>query len=190
MFSLSTRPSIDIIIGPMYSGKSSELIRRLNIYSDMGMKVIFINSSLDNRDTTRLFSTHNKTIGEVEIPVIKLSRLSNFIHTEYDVIGIDEAQFFNDLKDSVLNMVENFNKIVLIAGLNGDFRRQPFGHIIDLISYSDTVTKLHPFCSMCKENDSIIVPAQFTKRIDKTDLNTILIGNRYIPVCRNCYKKF
>lgn len=190
MFSLSTIPSIDIIIGPMYSGKSSELIRRLNIYSDMGMKVIFINSSLDNRDTTRLFSTHNKTIGEIEITTIKLSSLRTFVHTEYDVIGIDEAQFFPDLKDSVLNMVENFNKIVLIAGLNGDFRRQPFGQILDLISYSDTITKLHPFCSLCKDRDSNIKPAQFTKRMDTSISETISVGNRYIPVCRKCYKLF
>ena len=195
MFSFSNNPSIDIITGPMYSGKSSELIRRLNIYVESGKRVLFVNSSLDNRDIERIFSTHNNTIGTVNINTVRLLTLHNLDTTNYDVIGIDEAQFFTDLKDSVINMVDNFNKIVVIAGLNGDFRRQPFGQILDLIPYCDTIVKLHPFCFICKEKDTLITPALFTKKINNISNNisnnlNIDIGsyNKYMPVCRKCFK--
>lgn len=181
--------SIDIIMGPMYSGKTTEVFRRLIIYHEIKKKVLYINTILDNR-ADEPFSTHNETIGKVPFDAVKSKTLSELDVNKYEVIAIDEAQFFIDLKDTVLKWVEIFGKIVIVAGLNGDFRRQPFGQIIDLVPYSDTITKLTPFCSECIDK-GIMKAAHFTKRTVVSE-SEILIGGKeaYIPVCRHCYSKF
>lgn len=187
MNSLSLSHSIDLIIGPMYAGKSTELIRRLMIYYEMDMKVLYINSSHDNR-SQQSFSTHNETIGKIPYDSIKVKNLSECDVNKYDVVGIDESQMFNDLKEYVLDWADKQNKIVIVCGLNGDFRRQPFGQINDLVSHCDSITKLTPFCLLCKRNASTITAAHFTKRIVE-DQSTVLIGGKdmYVPVCRKCY---
>lgn len=186
--SLSSFPSLDLIIGPMYSNKTTELIRRANIYHDLGLKVLYINSILDTRDD-RAFSTHNRTLGNISFDSIKAKKLSECDISKYDVIALDESQFFPDLKENVLSWVEKEKKIVLVAGLSGDFRRENFGQIIDLVPLSDSVTKLYSFCSTCIIKKEM-KQAHFTKRIVR-DENDILIGGKecYIPVCRECYLK-
>lgn len=187
MNSLSFVPSIDIITAPMYAGKTTELIRRLTLYNEMGMKVLYVNTVKDER-TPHSFSTHNSTIGSIPFNSKKVVSLKEIECKSYDVIGIDEAQMFDDLKDVVLDMVEKEGKIVLVCGLNGDFLRKPFGQINDLVPYCDSYTKLSSFCLSCKEKKNEITPAHFTKRIVK-DQTTILVGGKesYIPVCRNCF---
>jgi thymidine kinase len=188
MNSLSVQPAIDLIIGPMYASKSTELIRRLTIYHEMDMKVLYVNSSKDDRNPQLNFSTHNKTIGNIPYDSTKSDILTNLDISKYEVIGIDEAQLFSDLKTCVVKWVDNLNKIVIVCGLNGDFRREPFGQIIDLIPMCDSITKLEPFCLPCKRDKGVICPAHFTKRISD-DQTTILIGGKdlYIPTCRKCY---
>lgn len=186
---LSFEPSIDLIIGCMYSGKTTELIRRLTIYNEMDMNVLYVNSVKDDR-APHSFSTHNKTIGEISYDMTKTEKLTTVNVDGYDVIGIDEAQLFGDLKDTVISWVENKDKIVIVCGLNGDFLRQPFGQINDLLPYCDSIIKLNPFCHTCKKENNIIRPAHFTKRITKQQ-ETVLIGGRdmYIPTCRKCFLK-
>ena len=185
-------PTLDLIIGPMYSGKSTELIRRLTIFEKMNLKVLYINSKIDDRSDEN-FSTHSpilKSIGNISSrKVQKLDELEDYIN-EYNVIGIDEAQFFDNLQDFVLDLVENKNKKVIIAGLSGDYKRDIFGDIISLIRYCDNITKLNPFCKICIENNNIIKPALFTKRITESD-KVIVVGSQdtYIPTCRLCYLK-
>jgi thymidine kinase len=175
----------------MYCGKTTDLLRQLNIFGEMNMKVLYVNHTIDSRASTS-FSTHNAMIsalGKISHSV-KVSDLLGSLESirEYEVIGIDEAQFFPDLKEAVLQLVEKYNKIVIVAGLNGDYMRQPFGQIIDLIPYSDEVVKLKPFCSPCAENNRRMRDAHFTKRIVK-EAGQVLIGghDQYIPVCRECY---
>jgi thymidine kinase len=184
---MNTLPSIDLIIGPMCSGKSSELIRRLAIYSEMDMKVLYINSAFDTR-TDNTFSTHNGTIGQLPFTSVKIPDIQHYDVSDYDVIGIDEAQFFKGLKDTVLRWVNEQKKLVVIAGLNGDYNMKPFGEVLDLVSYSETLTKLSAFCILCKNRDRTIRPAYFTKRITSEDA-TVLIGGKekYKPVCRQCF---
>lgn len=167
---------------------TSEVLRRLIIYHEIGMKVLYLNTQLDNR-ADEAFSTHNETIGKVPFDALKVTSLKDIMVDNYDVIAIDEAQFFQDLKEVVLEWVETKRKIVLIAGLNGDFRRQPFGQINDMIPYADAITKLSPFCVVCIKRDKKMKPALFTKRTVTND-SEILIGGKeaYIPVCRECYK--
>lgn len=184
---MNTSPSIELIIGPMCAGKSSELIRRLNIYAEMDMNVLYINSAKDTRSELT-FSTHNSTITKLPFESAKVEDINSLDLEKYDVIGLDEAQFFKNLKETVLNLVENQNKIVLVSGLNGDYNRKPFGEVLDLIPYSDTITKLTPFCVPCKNKKKIIRPAHFTKR-NIQENSTILIGGKefYSPVCRECF---
>lgn len=186
---LSFTPSIDIIFGPMYCSKTTEVIRRLIIYHEIGMKVLYVNTKLDTR-SNESFSTHNQTIGKIPFDSIKTDTLKDIEIKNYDVIAVDEAQFFTDLKDTVLDWVEKQNKTVIVAGLNGDFKRQSFGQILNLIPYADNVIKLSSFCMLCKNENKTVKQAHFTKRIVNNNEN-ILIGGKdmYIPVCRECFLK-
>jgi len=188
----------------MFSGKSTELLRRLNIYAAMNLRVLYINSSFDDRATT-IWSTHNptmKSLGniaaikvqdltdlETDIEFRRGEKVNNASLASFDVIGIDEAQFFTGLKDFALGQVEKLHKKVLIAGLNSDFKRAKFGEILDLIPVCDTIDKLTPFCKMCWENSHKHVNALFSMRIDSENDAVVDVGDsgKYAPVCRKCY---
>lgn len=186
---MNLTPSLDLILAPMYAGKTSELIRRLIIFHEMEMKVLYINSNKDVR-SKESFSTHNPTVGKIPFDNIKSENLKSIDVSKYDVLAVDEASFFDDLKETVLSWVEERKKIVLVAGLNGDFQRKPFGQINDLVPYCDTISKLTPFCFTCKKEKNIVTNALFTKRIVSSN-EKILIGDKdfYIPVCRECFLK-
>lgn len=191
-YSLKTRIGyLEVIFGPMYCGKTTSLIRRLNIFGEMDLKILYINHSFDNR-TGHDFSTHNgslTSLGKVSRS-IKSPDLTSLLEviSEYDVIGIDEAQFFPDLKECVLTMVETLGKKVIVAGLNGDYKRQPFGQILDLVPYVDELMKLKPFCSSCAKEKKLIRDALFTKRLVAGEEQVLIGGHdQYIPVCRECY---
>jgi thymidine kinase len=193
---LSNSNSIDIIIGPMFSGKTTELIRRLTICAQAGMKVLVINSNLDTR-SEEVLSCHSikkvtfDSLLTVETRKVKnLSEVSDIVK-DFDVIGIDEAQFFSDLIQVVVFCSDILNKKVIVCGLNGDFEQKPFGDILNLIPFCDTITKLSSFCQTCSERKKSIIPALFSKRIDTEKKDTIVIGNshQYIPVCRKCFNE-
>jgi thymidine kinase len=185
--SLETCPSINLIIGPMYSAKTTELLRRLSIYNDIGKRVIYVNTCIDDRTDTA-FSTHNKTIGKLPFDSVKVEDLRSIDVSYYDVVGIDEAQFFPNLKDIVLDWVEKRGKILVVAGLNGDFVRSPFGGILDLLPYCDGVVMLSPFCTSCISKGQMR-SAHFTKRKRGVSGGVVLVGGKasYDPVCRDCY---
>ncbi len=177
---------IEIILGCMFSGKSTELLRRCNRYHAIGKPVTLINHRLDSR-TDNSIKTHDG----VKNVAIKLTNLMDFIHNkEYRetlytsaVVGIDEAQFFNDLVEFVI-AIEKLNKIVIIAGLDGDSERKPFGKILECIPLCDSVIKLTAL-DMVKQDGT---PGVFTKRISKTK-DQVLIGKEdsYLAVSRASY---
>lgn len=187
----NTKPSLDIIIGPMFSGKTTELLRRLIIYAELGLSVLYVNTNKDDRSQSD-FSTHNKLIGSDlgNILSTKVEKLADVDVSGFDIIGVDEAQMFGDLVEFYDSVVEVKCKKLIIAGLNGDFLRRPFGKIIDLVPHCDNITKLYPFCSSCMSESKAITPALFSKRTTG-DTETIVVGAKdmYIPVCRECYKK-
>tara|TARA_A100001015_G_scaffold78344_1_gene86931 strand:+ start:756 stop:1316 length:561 start_codon:yes stop_codon:yes gene_type:complete len=183
--------SLDLIIGPMFSGKTTELIRRLNTLSAIGKKCVYINSSLDNREK-KDFSSHNPDLKSItKIDSMKVQFINyQFIENikKYDVIGIDECQLFgvNFITTTIRHIVDKLDKKVIISGLNGDFKRNKFGKIIDLIPECDSIIKLYPYCSSCSLNGKI-EKALFSKKITGSD-NIVDIGyDNYIPVCRKCY---
>jgi thymidine kinase len=187
---------LDIIIGPMFSGKTNYLLKELTVFSLMGASVLYINHSLDNR-SDKDFSTHNPLVKDLSLNIktVKTDCLKKVkdLCQEFIVIAIDEAQFFNGLKEFSLDLVENKGKRVIVAGLSGDFNRRPFGEIMDLVSYSDRVTKLSSFCNVCAK-DKKIKEAHFSHKLIKevdTESNISVGGkNEYIPLCRECYKTY
>ena len=180
----NNKSSIDIITGPMFSGKTTELVRRLTIFVEAGMNVLYVNSILD----TRQFISHNKHI-RLNMAHTTTDFLKNILEEAmmYDVIGIDEAQFFEDLAEISIELSEKYSRKVIIAGLNSDFRREKFGKICDLLPLCDTITKLYPFCDTCAKK-KILNPALFSKRTsDSCDKISIGASDSYVPVCRSCY---
>jgi thymidine kinase len=189
---MNAHPSIDLIIGPMYSSKTTELLRRLGIFSHMKLSVLYINHIGDTRSSEE-FSTHNVLLSRnlAGIETIKCSRLECIPVSDiekYNIIGIDEAQFFPDLVEFSKKMVDIYQKKIIVAGLSSDYLQQPFGEIHKLLSICDDITKLYSYCSMCLSKNNIIRPAIFTKRITDT-VEQVLIGadDEYLAVCRDCY---
>ena len=173
---------IEIIIGPMFSGKSTELIRRVSRYEAIGKQILLINHENDTR-TTNFIQTHSRQVKRA----LKTNSLMPLLEHEHfldaDVIGIDEAQFFEALLDFI-NIAEFHNKIFIIAGLDGDFRRKPIGQILSVIPLCDTVDKLTSLDMMDRDGSAGI----FTKRIGDSE-SQILIGaeQEYMSVNRRNY---
>ena len=178
----STR--IEIILGCMYSGKTTELIRRTNRYKAIGKQVLIINHMIDERTDSNSIQTHSNGQTSNKENAVKISELLKIFEIamfdECDIIGIDEAQFFPDLLEFV-KKVETYNKILIIAGLDGDYKREPIGQILQCIPFCDEVTKLNAMDMIDKDGS----PAIFSKRIVGGN-NQILVGanESYIAVSR------
>ena len=190
---------LELILGPMFSGKTSRIVEIYKQCKFCNISVTVINHTIDNRYDDELLSTHDK----VKIPCIKTERLSdvwtNSIDIEEDlntsprvqdkfkvgksdVILINEGQFFEDLYEVVVEMLKR-DKKVYICGLDGDFERKRFGTILDLIPLCDKVTKLTSLCSLCKNG----TPGIFSMRLTNERDQTVVGSDNYIPVCRKCY---
>ena len=169
---------IEIIIGCMFSGKSTELLRRISRYRSINKKCVIINSVLDTR------GQGIKTHSGCDIKAIKLKKLMDItVWKEIgEVIAVDEAQFFEDLYDFTL-WCEKEGKILIMAGLDGDSNRKPFGEILQCIPLCDSVVKLTAL-------DRDGTDAIFTKKI-KSDSKQIEIGDKdkYLAVSRKNYLK-
>ena len=189
---------LEIFVGPMFSGKTSKLLEIHKQCTFCSIPVCVINHCDDTRYHESLMSSHDK----VMIPCIQTNRISNIwnyqhqLDENYDkqcddhmkmrsaeVILINEAQFFNDLYETVVDMLRE-KKQVYISGLDGDFERKKFGRILDLIPLCDKVTKLKSLCSLCKNGTSGI----FSLRLSPEKVQTLIGSDNYIPVCRKCYE--
>ena len=185
---------LDVITGPMYAGKTTELLRRLNREALIRSKVIYIKHCSDTRSSGP-YSTHNPFHNEKSkksnITFYSFETLTGIdpLIEENDVIGVDEAQFFDDLFVNVLKWVEMYNKHVIVAGINADCKRKSFDSILKLEPYSDTFIKLMSLCGICAEK-KIRRPALFTHKYSGSESRVEIGGvDKYIPVCRSCYHK-
>lgn len=189
---MSKQGELHIVIGPMFSSKSSKLIMKLARYADIGMKVLYINSADDFRqaELNTCFSTHSSQLKGVKfvndlIFSIKSKNLQDIHVTDYDVIGIDEAQFFEDLADTVKIWVNDFKKIVVCVGLDADANMNKFGQILDLIPLCNTIKKSNKAtCSECLSHQQVNI-APFTGRIACSNNQKEVGGiELYKPLCR------
>lgn len=178
-------PSLDIIMGPMFAGKSCELIKRIRILKVLKKNYIVVKPAIDNRYDENMVVSHNFE-KEHCFTLENLNDIFNHLNNnDIDTIFIDEGQFFSDLKNVVITLVEEYKINVVVTGLDGDSNRNKFGQILDLVPYSTNCTKINACCIMCMDG----TPAPFTFRKPTDNNNQILIGasDMFMSVCRKHY---
>ena len=174
---------IDLIMGCMFSGKSTEIIKTINRYRVLGKKIMIVNHKSDNRYKENSIVTHDKiSIDSISVSDIDTIKTNSQYKTS-EVIVIEEAQFFENLYEFATTAADIDKKIVIVAGLDGDSNRNQFGDILKLIPHCETVTKLHALCVKCKDG----TPACFSKRLINNNTQVLIGVNEYIAVCRFHY---
>lgn len=174
---------LELILGPMYSGKTSALIELKKQYSFTKLKVCVINYAEDTRyDNTKL-STHDKVMIDCFNTLVLSDLQLDEFASQYDVFLINEGQFFPDLFDCVKWLVDEKKRIVHISGLDGDFQRNGFEQMMKLIPYADTVVKKYSICKNCENGTK----ALFSHRLSGEKQVKVIGADNYIPLCRKCY---
>lgn len=175
--------SINITLGCMYSGKTTDIIREYNIWFSIGKTAICINYADDVRfgEDNNLYSHSKDKIKCVKS--YKLKEIDDSLIRSSDVILINEGQFFDDLIEYCLKWCEEYGKNIIVSGLDGDYLRKPFGKILELIPYCDSIKKLKAFCSLCKDGTY----AHFSSRLSSEKEQIIIGSSNYVAVCRKHY---
>jgi thymidine kinase len=171
---------IELICGSMFSGKTEELIRRLNRARIAKLNVGIFKPSLDTRYHELDIVSHNASV----IPSVPVPEAANMLPMALncDVVGIDEAQFFDAAIVDICNQMANEGKRVIIAGLDMDFSGKPFGCMPQLMAIADFVTKVHAICVVCGDIAHYsyrLVPSQERVLLGETD--------SYEARCRRCF---
>lgn len=173
---------IEVICGSMFSGKTEELIRRLKRANFARQKVEIFKPSIDKRyDEVHVVSHDSNSIKST--PVESASSILLYANN-VDVIGIDEAQFFDERLPDVCNQLANQGIRVIVAGLDMDYLGKPFGPIPALLAIAEYVTKVHAVCMHCGN-----LANHSHRTVQANDL--VLLGEKdhYEPLCRDCYTK-
>ncbi|MCR5362848.1 MAG: thymidine kinase [Bacteroidales bacterium] len=174
--------SIEIICGSMFSGKTEELIRRAKRAVIARQKICIFKPTIDIRYSREDVVSHN----QISIPAfpVEHSRLIRHKSKDYDVVAIDEAQFFDDEIVAVCNDLANEGKRVIVAGLDMDYLGHPFGPMPALMAIADEVTKARAICMRCGRL------ATYSYRVADSD-EQVLLGEKqeYMPLCRCCYQE-
>ena len=177
---------LELILGSMFSGKTSYLLEIYKKSIFCNIPIAVINYAADNRYTTEsMMSTHDKQMIPCIMAHTIYDAISNNLEliTSADIILINEGQFFPDIEEQVRILVEQSHKRVHICGLDGDFERKPIGKLLQLIPFCDEVIKLKSLCSICRDG----TPGIFSFRTTR-EMNQVVIGSsNYIPLCRKCY---
>lgn len=178
------RMSLEILLGPMFAGKSSYLLSTIRRYEAIDFPVLVLTSEIDTRYTTNAICNHNKE----SHPAIAVKQLCSIMDTvgyiSARLIIIEESQFFSDLLQFVLQAVEKDKKDVIVVGLDGDSKRRPFGDILKLIPYCDKVRKVTALCKRCGNGTE----ALFTYRTtEETSVVSVGAADRYEALCRRHY---
>jgi len=178
---------IEVICGSMFSGKSEELIRRVHRVQIARKKVQVFKPIIDNRFAIQYIYSHNGSKVEA-INISQPKELLEKLETDTEIIAIDEAQFFSDNIISICQKLADQGKRIIIAGLDQDFRGEPFGPVPKLLAIAEYIDKLQAICMVCGN------PASRTQRLvngkpAKYSDPTILIGAKesYEARCRKCH---
>ncbi|NXL92635.1 KITH protein, partial [Alectura lathami] len=170
---------LQVIFGPMFSGKSTELMRRVRRFQLAQYRCLLVKYAKDTRYCSAGVSTHDRNTMEA-LPACVLKD----VHQEAQgsaVIGIDEGQFFPDIVEFCETMA-NAGKTIIVAALDGTFQRKPFGSILNLVPLAESVVKLNAVCMECYRE------ASYTKRLGaEREVEVIGGADKYHSVCRACY---
>jgi thymidine kinase len=171
---------IEVISGAMFSGKTEELIRRLNRSIIARQKVEIFKPVIDTRYHAHFVVSHNES--KIRSTPVQFANDILLLSGDSDVIGIDEAQFFDDDLVMVANHLADKGKRVIIAGLDMDYKGKPFGPVPDLMAVAEFVTKVHPVCIRCGQI------ASYSHRLTTSE-KTVMVGDMeaYEPLCRSCF---
>lgn len=171
---------IEVICGSMFSGKTEELIRRLNRARIAKQKVEVFKPAMDTRYDENNVVSHDENKSS-SIPVQNASQIL-FYAEDFEVVGIDEAQFFGSELVSVCNQLAEKGKRVVVSGLDMDYKGNPFGPIPQLMAIAEYVTKVHAICMRC---GSLANHSHRTVKDDKL----VVLGetDAYEPLCRRCF---
>lgn len=178
--------SLQLFIGPMYAGKSSELIRQIQRYEILGKNILVINHAINNRYGSNTITTHTKMSYNdcIIIPTLASIFENNDYNSRFnnaEVIVIEELQFFSDAYDHIVEWCNKKGKHIIACGLDGDFKRNPFGDVLRLIPHAEKVVKLSALCKRCRDGTL----ANFTMRVTKDKSQTIVGSDDvYEAVCR------
>ena len=172
--------TIEVVVGSMFSGKTEELIRRLKRAKIAKQKVEIYKPAVDIRYSESEVVSHDEN--SIRSTPVENSANILLLLGDVDVIGIDEAQFFDKGLVDVVTQLANMGIRVIIAGLDMDFKGVPFGPIPGLMAVADYVTKVHAICVRCGN------VAQFSHRLSEKE-QVVLLGEKdiYEPLCRSCY---
>ena len=173
---------IEVIVGSMFSGKTEELIRRLNRAKIARQNVEIFKPHIDVRYSVDEVVSHDSN--SIRSTPVETSANILLLASNVDVVGIDEAQFFDAGLSEVCNELANQGIRVIIAGLDMDFKGNPFGPIPSIMATAEYVTKVHAICMRCGNL------ANYSHRLTDAD-KLVLVGEKseYEPLCRNCYQK-
>jgi thymidine kinase len=189
--------SLELIIGPMFAGKSSALQSIVRRNKAIGVDVLVLKHTIDRRylsmSENREVISHDKQT----CPALECARLLDTITLEEfgkaQLIIVEEGQFFEDLVEFALTVVEKLGKDLVVVGLDGDAHRKPFGKILDLIPLADSVQRLYALCRYCVNG----TPARFTCPVTVDSAAATLDGqpnvggaDAYQPLCRKHYLEF
>ena len=171
---------IEVICGSMFSGKTEELIRRVRRAQIARQKVELFKPSIDTRYSENEIVSHDSQ--KLPSRVVKDANEIIPLSLEAQVVAIDEAQFYKKNLVKVAKTLANMGKRVIIAGLDTDYRGEPFQPIPELLAIAEYITKTHAICVICGN------PANFTQRKTESD-DQVLLGTSdiYEARCRNCY---
>lgn len=176
---------IHLILGCMWSSKTTALTSQLQRYLQIDKQVLVVNHVKDIRYGHDVISTHD----QIKFPCLMVPCLMRLLELEQfhkaDAIFIDEAQWFSDAREFCLKAAEEFGKDVILAGLNGGYKRDIFQPISELLPVCDEITHLKALCSCCKDGTEAV----FTRRKPETADNPMLVGGKdlYDAVCRKHY---
>lgn len=179
---------IEVICGCMFAGKTEELIRRINVLSYARKNILVFKPKIDDRYSTTEIASHAGS----KVPCIVISEANeilNHVNYDTDVVAIDEVQFFDEDVVDICEYLADSGLRVMVAGLDKDFRGEPFGVLPDLLTRAEFVTKLTAVCAKCG------APATRTQRIingKPASFNDpiVLVGAKeaYEPRCRHCHE--
>lgn len=202
---------IDLILGPMFSGKSTEMLRRIRRYTIAQKQCLVIKYARDTRYSVDKLATHDRMLWD-SFPACRLADVPDAMLAGVDVVGIDEGQFFPDLVEWCDEQVNKHRRMVVVAALDGTFQRKPFGRVLEvrvfcfffllavifflfffvfpsqiscaqLVPFCDSVTKLLAVCMMCGDD------APFTARTThEVEVEVIGGAEKYSAVCRKCFE--
>jgi thymidine kinase len=177
--------SLEILLGPMFAGKSSHILSIISRYAALDTPVLVIKHSSDTRYSRSEIATHNGRFAPcVAVRDLDEVRLEDILR--FKVIIVDEAQFFDRLVPFVEWVVDTHKKHLYLVGLDGDSNRRPFqGDLLKCIPLADSVQKLTAFCHRCADG----TPGIFTYRHSGPHDQQVIVGGSqmYATLCRKCY---